>query len=120
MEEWETFYTEETIEQLKQKYRKWNTAFSVIAAVLAGSGSIIYRFLPDGWDAISFVDKNGVFHFVGKGIRESNLMRSLGQIFPYAVLKILEIRQYSCVFFPCLQKNLLLGTSQNRAGENFL
>ncbi len=66
MEEWETFYTEETIEQLKQKYRKWNTAFSVIAAVLAGSGSIIYRFLPDGWDAISFVDKNGVFHFVGK------------------------------------------------------
>ncbi len=47
-------------------------------------------------------------------------MRSLGQIFPYAVLKILEIRQYSYVFFPCLQKNLPLETSQNHAGENFL
>ncbi len=44
-------------------------------------------------------------------------MRFLGQIFLYTTLKILEIRQ---VFLPCLQKNLLLGTSQNRAGENFL
>lgn len=66
MEEWETVYTEETIDRLKRKYRRWDTACSVAVAVLAGSLGIIHRLLPDGWDAISFVNKNGVFHFIGR------------------------------------------------------
>lgn len=66
MEEWETVYTEETIDRLKRKYRRWDIACSAAVTILLIGINIIYYLLPDCWDAISFVDKNGVFHFIGK------------------------------------------------------
>lgn len=66
MAEWETFYTEETIEAFQRKYRKKNTVYSVVTAIFSIGIGFVADLLPSVSDAITFVDKNEMFHFIGR------------------------------------------------------
>ena len=46
MAEWETFYTEETIEAFQRKYRKKNTVYSVVTAIFSIGIGFVADLLP--------------------------------------------------------------------------